>query len=332
MFFLLQKNSNFANLFARVRWNILKGQMISAILNSRLSKVQQSFCRYMYILVAGCLLLMPDMVMGSYGQHFIRVSGAFSYARDFSRGNTGPYYDVPATPDAARGWVGQGRSESVTRSIGMSPQLGVGYRYKYKSLIVDAGISAEYRSTTNGLHPIIDLQAAEQDTTTGLSLTAHYTWNERVGKSKYIGIGLPVMIGGEWNRFYIMGGAKINLDVWSNVYETGLYSYRAKFDRYPDMVIDIPGHGIVENKPYRSEAHLSGVLWDVRACGELGFRLNKDQEYDILPSREPARFYLALFAEYAFMARAEHYSPLLVGLRFTALLPIPEPKPCMCEQ
>lgn len=264
------------------------------------------------------------------GQHFIRLSGAFSYARDIARAQTGPGFEVPASPQDARTWVGAGRNESLTRSNGISPALGIGYRYKYRHLILDLGLNAEYRYTMNGLYDIIDVQANETDESTRLQLVGHYTWRDRSTRMQNAGIGIPVMIGAEWSKFYMMAGAKFNMDVWNSVRENGLYSYRAEFDRFANILVNIPEHGVVENEPYVSGHSQTGFSWDVRACAELGFRLNPDEGYST-SSKKAARYYLGIFGEYAFLAATGHYSPVTAGVRFTVLLPLSTKKQCICE-
>ena len=262
------------------------------------------------------LLLMGSMVSNVYARHFIRFNVDFSYARDFARKDA----QIPAgeemSLDDAKQWIGAGSAEAISSSVGWSPAAGFGYRYMYKAFVLDLGLGLEYRYRTNRPYAISHVVAPGTDDT-GEPYTGTHTWDNRRTTMQHVGVNLPIMLGADIKGFYFLLGLKANIDIWGRTQEDGAYTMTAKYDRYMDEWENVAGHGFVTDADYETSPIAAGAAWDIRACGEIGYRFCQN-------------YCAGAFVEYGFAGSANHYLPLLAGLRLTALIPLPEKKICMC--
>lgn len=275
------------------------------------------------------LCVLFGILMPVQGVHYIRFNADFSYARDFA----GKDMTAPSGPsmslDAARAWVGAGMPEPISRSNGFAPGVGVGYRFAYQWLLVDAGFGCEYRVRNNTPYDIANVKADHVDDT-GEPYVGTHTWDGRHTELQHIGVHMPVMVGIEMMRIYAMAGVKANMDVWGVTRENGQYTMTGKYTRFMDEFENVAGHGLVTDQKYETSAVAESFAWDLRACAEVGYCIYGDGKKSKYSSKVQPRYYVGAFAEYAFMGSAKHYLPLLAGIRLTALLPMPEAKKCNC--
>ena len=219
-------------------------------------------------------------------QHAFRFSADFSYARD-----------IPV------------------QSNGFAPGLSIGYRYKYRHFIVDLGVGAQYRYRVNKLETLTNIVENELDEV-GTPYTGHHIWDKRKDQKQNIGVNIPLRFGGEWNKLYFLVGAKFNVDIWGNSKEKGLYTLLADYERYMDPMTDMPLHGFVLDEPYTNDAVSSRLGWDLRVCGEIGYKLSKI-------------YSVGAFVE-AGVVSSTDVKPLLIGARLNILLRGKEKRRCMC--
>lgn len=280
--------------------------------------------------MAGVLLLLVAGVVFSYAhaRHYVRVNADFSYARDNYRADRGPAFIEAVSLEEAQGWIGSGRTESLAASNGFAPALGVGYRFVHKMFLLDVGLGMEYRYRINRPYDVSDVKKDAVDET-NMPYVGCHTWNNRETRFQNLGITLPVMVGLEWRRLYAMAGVRANVDVWGTARETGEYSLRGDYEMFMNSFVNIPVHGFVADEPYRHSVALS-MGWDVRVCAEIGYCLNGTDSRNSYRRKQQAQYYIGAFAEYAVVTAKEHYTPLLVGLRLTALLPVAEKPACKC--
>lgn len=273
---------------------------------------------------------MLPSVLSVSGENFIRLNADVSYARDMSRANTGAPFMEELSLQQALGWIGSGQYESLRSSNGFAPAIGVGYRFQRRAFILDLGLGVEYRHRFNKMYPIEEVLAPEIDEK-NWELESHNTWKERQGSLQHLGLNLPLMVGGEWSGFCVLAGVKANFDVWGKGDENGLKTKYGVYKQTDDPIFIRDKHGFYTDKPYQENSVASAMQWNIRACLELGYRLTKEKKSKkaYQQSAEP-RYYLSLFAEYSVAGSQNTYLPLLAGVRFTALLPIPEEPICKC--
>ena len=268
--------------------------------------------------------------MSAAARNYIRFNADFSYARDLSRSGVGPSYIAEITPAQALEWVGSGRTESLKGSNGFAPAIGVGYRYMHHLFLLDLGLGLEYRYCINRPYDISDAQEAGIDSQQ-YPYIGHYYWTDRAIHCQHMGVTLPVMAGAEIKHIYFMAGVKAGIDIWSSSKEKGAYSMQAEYERYMNVLINIPGHGIVEKDPYSmAPMKAASMAWNIRACAEIGYRFGDAEGQKFNTQKMEPRYYIGAFAEYGFIGTGGAYLPLLTGVRLTALLSLPEPHECKC--
>ena len=258
--------------------------------------------------------------------HYIRVSADFSYAREFANGGTAIDAADAMTYNAARSIVGSGMTEKGLSGNGFAPGIGVGYRLVYNHFLFDVGLGAEYRQAwlrPTALTQVYEPAKDEQ----GYDYTGHHTWTERRCMIKHAGISLPVMLGGEWDKFYFLAGIKLNADIWGRSSEWGNYSLEADYDRYMNSFVDMPNHGYVSNEPYADEPVVLPSAVQLRACAEIGYCVYGAENGRYRKQRS-TKVYVSAFGEYSVLGTADTYMPLLIGARVTALIPLPQKTKC----
>ena len=275
------------------------------------------------------LLFLCCMAAQVSAVHYIRFNADFSYARDFASRDAKVPVGAEMTLDQAHGWIGAGLQEPLLKSNGGSPALGVGYRFAYKWLLVDAGLGVEYRIRSNQPYDVAGVKADQVDDT-GEPFVGTHTWSNRRMIQQNVGVHVPVMVGMEMKRIYALVGVKADVDLWGTTREKGGYTMTGKYVRFADEFEDVAGHGLVTNQPYETSAVAEGMAWNIRACAEVGYCIFGDGKKSKFSTKMQPRYYVGAFAEYAFTGSAKNYLPLLAGVRLTALLPMPEAKKCNC--
>lgn len=276
------------------------------------------------------LLCVGGIVSDCAARNYIRFNADFSYARDLSRSGVGPSFIEEMTPEIAMEWIGSGMTESLRGSNGFAPAVGAGYRYMHNLFLLDLGLGVEYRYCINRPYDISDARKEGIDTQQYPYIGYHY-WTSRAIHYQHMGVTVPVMMGAEIKKIYFMAGVKAGIDIWGSSKEKGAYSMQAEYERYMDVLVNIPGHGIVEKEPYTMESvNNAAVQWNVRACAEIGYCIGGATERKYNSRKMEPRYYVGAFAEYGFVGAQGAYLPLLAGVRLTALLSLPEPQECKC--
>ena len=230
------------------------------------------------------------------------------------------------TYNAARSIVGSGMTEKGLAGNGFAPAAGVGYRLVYNHFLLDVGLGVEYRQAW--LRPTALTQVYEQATDEqGYAYTGHHSWTERRSVMKHVGLNLPVMLGGEWDKFYFLAGVKLNADIWGRSSEQGYYSLEATYDRYMDPFTDMPNHGYVTNEPYTCDQVVLPMAVQLRACVEAGYCVY-GADSGRYRRQKSTKVYVSVFGEYSVIGTPDTYMPLLVGARVTALIPLPQKTKC----
>ena len=262
-------------------------------------------------------------------EHFIRLSAEGSYVHDFARSDAQMHEGEKMSLDEARAWIGAGWSEPILKSNGGSPAIGVGYRYMYKALVLDLGFGAEFRIRNNQPYDIANVKADHIDDT-GEPFLGTHSWCNRHTTMQNVGVHIPVIIGFEVRRFYLLAGIKANIDVWGTIAEKGAYTLTGKYYRYMDEWENVEGHQFVTDEPYETKSVNQSVGWDLRACGEIGYCVYGGGRKAKGSTKATPRYNLGAFVEYSFAGADRQYLPLLAGVRLTILLPLPEEKKCNC--
>jgi len=283
--------------------------------------------RRIHILMTAGILMLVSVCAYPF-DHYIRVSGDFSYARDCAHGGIAWDNTAQVSLQDALAVIGSGAMEKGVSGNGFAPALGVGYRLAHNHFLFDVGLGGEYRQTWLKPHDLTNAYARGKDEE-GLIYMGHHQWRERRSVLRHAGLTLPVTIGGEWDEWFFLAGVKGAVDIWGRSEEQGLYTLDGAYDRYMNAFEGMPNHGFVTDEPYRCEPKSQAVSISLRACAEVGYCVYgaSDGRYK---RKQTVKVYVSAFGEYGVLTSKEAYAPFLLGARVTMLVPLPVKRECTC--
>lgn len=234
--------------------------------------------------------------------------------------------------------------------------IGFGYEYRYDHFILDLGPEFRIFSSMDRITfpaPYDVLMMAD-----GYNQIKHYTFSNPMNENHIAGqVMLPVMLGGTWDKFYFMGGAKVGYTL------LGTYSQQSRVtttitdaQAYDPDWGNMPTHNITTDQPYSANGRNNYGL-DLAVSAELGLKLNgfMGDEWNAANKerKHPIHMRLAVFADYGVLSlshpqqgpiaaadeqqihtRSLHTSDwakgplnsLMVGVKFTAMFQMNKPQ------
>lgn len=235
--------------------------------------------------------------------------------------------------------------------------IGVGYEYKYDHFILNLG--PEFRIFSS-MDKITFPSAYDVSILTPeYSQTKHYTFSDPLKENHIVGqVMLPVMVGGSWEKWYFLAGAKFGYSILGSYRQSGsLTTSITDESAYDPNWTDMPNHGAVTNAGYSMSGKNSYGL-DMAVTAEIGLNINSflSKEWN---ERNNARRYpwymrAAVFVDYGvknlalsqegpiavadentITTRSLHTSEwakgsmnsLMLGVKFTALMQMNKPQP-----
>ena len=233
--------------------------------------------------------------------------------------------------------------------------LGLGYEYRYDHFILDAG--AEFRMFTSldkVTFPSTYQVALMAD---GYNQTMNYTFGDPFRENHVVGQAMvPLMLGGRWDTWYFLIGAKAGYTVLGNYSQKGTYTTTITDNEAQDPNWQDISHGTVTDAPYAQKGKI-GYGLDVTASAEVGVNLNgllsQDWNSRNNARKHPVHMRLAAFVDYGVLSmgqaqegpmaivdesgissRSLHNSywangrlnSLLAGVKFTVLLQMNKPQ------
>lgn len=250
---------------------------------------------------------------------------------------------------------------------------GLGFLYELRAgnhFLLDVGVGGNTGWTRfkvpdakYTLHNMIDSEGEVFD----------YVYDVRTRKDAYWNTSLqvPLLVGGQWGKFYFLAGAKFDMVLLSQTTVKASISTIGDYPRYIDPLHNIPSQGFVEAMPWQQKG-TAVFLPTVLASAEIGMRLGpvyKETGYDV--PKQKIQYRLAVFADYGVldahkagsspllhvpatynvenptqgvvatdvMTSAEmqalhgQFRPFMVGVKFTMLFRLPEKKACViCKE
>lgn len=235
--------------------------------------------------------------------------------------------------------------------------IGVGYEYKYDHFILNLG--PEFRIFTSQDNITFPTPYDVSMMGDGYNQTKHYTFTSTMRENHTVGqVMLPIMVGGKWDKWYFMAGAKVGYTLLGNyTQKSTLTTTITDHDAYDPIWEDMANHGAVSDAPYAQKSKNNYGL-DVALSAEAGIHINgflsKEWNERNMAGKHPFSMRLGAFVDYGVMnlaktpegpmaiadensitTRSLHTSEwangrlnsLLVGIKFTALLQMNKPQP-----
>lgn len=218
--------------------------------------------------------------------------------------------------------IGYANNLSQKESNGVATNVGLGYRLSYRHFLFDVGVGGQYMYTDDKLDDItVTLPGTDEE---GVDYMGCHTWNHRIDRVQCAQISVPVVVGGEWNKFNFLLGAKMTVPVWTHSQVGGLYSLEGVYTRYIEPFENMPRHGYVQDQAYKDPVRQGDKSFDLRVVANVNYRVAKWQYY-----RRSNVCYVGIFAEYS-VWHQQNRTPFVVGAKVTFLGWLKEKDPCHC--
>lgn len=250
---------------------------------------------------------------------------------------------------------------------------GLGFVYELRAgdhFLLDAGVGANSAWTRFKvpdqqyvLHNMVDKNGEVFDYI--------YAVNHRRDAYWVTSVQVPLLVGGQWGRFYFLAGAKFDMALLTDVTMKADISTMGDYKQGKPLVHNIPAQGFKDDMPWEQKERLA-LKPNVTASLELGCRLGeiyKEKGFDV-PSQK-VQYRIAVFADYGLldphvatdkplmhvpatyntkaplsgleatdvMSSKEmtdmhaFFNTVMVGVKFTVLFQLPKSKSCvMCRE
>lgn len=232
--------------------------------------------------------------------------------------------------------------------------LGIGYEWNRERFLLQTGVDFSCLGSNWQVEPFVHevpMVDSEGDAFTG---RFHFNENRDINTLGYLNI--PLLVGGQFGRFYFLAGGKAGLNLFGTSRVENVVNATAVYDEFIGEFEDMPNHGLSEQLAEADYAVQMGV--NVAVSAELGwtwlpapekksqwiYRLGFVVDYgvlNVLPGGASEEMVLALSdAPYRpvlnSLARTSQFAgsavhPFFVGVKFTALFNFKHRWDCHCE-
>lgn len=168
-------------------------------------------------------------------------------------------------------------------SLGFGSGVGVNYELKVDNFLFSVGVTGTYARSTFTSSKLLSINMNDGDseghapTVDGVRGDFVYTYDFYKRKDTYSNVTLqvPLMVGGTWNRFYFLVGAKYEtFSLWAN------WKASAEFNSYGEYssvmaprLEHMPEHGFFDGEKLQQPAIKTSFMQNVLASAELGWWL-----------------------------------------------------------
>lgn len=196
---------------------------------------------------------------------------------------------------------------SAHNNIGTGARVGVGYRYRYSALLLQAGVEGQYGYMTHSLDTHNDTIAWPVN---GLNSSKIISLNQRTNIYRQASVAVPLLVGAEMGSAYVLAGVKPAVSVWgsaqSMAHRTSWLDYYGQID------------GTTEDELVRANLETTEPMawqWQVYAHAELGWQFSTSRWHGSY-ARSSWEGAWALWADYGLLGQ----HTLAVGVKMAVLL------------
>lgn len=251
--------------------------------------------------------------------------------------------------------------EESKYAIGGGGGAGFGYELQHKHFLLDIGVGFEYGATNTYMHPytidIAGLVDSEGDTYTG-----HFTFDQRRDNSNLGYVNIPLLMGGRFNHFYFLVGAKLGVNLIYNASIQSDVTVKGTYDKYLGLWENMPNHNFGTTE-LATESPIAFNSIDLKGSLEMGYRFDIKKPNEWSPT-SPVSFRIGGFIDYGILnansginnygyatvpengdvgqismnhvfvsnlAEEKLINNFFVGVKFTILFRMPSPKDCRCD-
>lgn len=159
------------------------------------------------------------------------------------------------------------RLAETSPRIGYGGLAGVEWFWQWKLLTVEAGLQVAYTVANTAL-PDESLRFNMHDTQ-GKPFVYQGEITDRRESFPSLDLQIPLLVGLEYKRFYLSAGPIIVYTATGRMRQSAYLTTTGDYDRYYELLEDMPNHGFSDLQPVNSQTRLSSGL-DVRVHAETG--------------------------------------------------------------
>ena len=188
--------------------------------------------------------------------------------------------------------------EESKYAIGGGGGAGFGYELQHKHFLLDIGVGFEYGATNTYMHPytidIAGLVDSEGDTYTG-----HFTFDQRRDNSNLGYVNIPLLMGGRFNHFYFLVGAKLGVNLIYNASIQSDVTVKGTYDKYLGLWENMPNHNFGTTE-LATESPIAFNSIDLKGSLEMGYRFDIKKPNEWSPT-SPVSFRIGGFIDYGIL-------------------------------
>ena len=239
----------------------------------------QSVRRYILIVFAAlyCLCASAYTKLTPETTHFIGLWGGLGYS----------------------GWLHS--MDDIKPLSGVAPSVGVGYRLLHNGFVFQTGLEGQY-TWVKGKIPDMNRQVWMDDhDIPNEQFQMNVTFSDYSDVTQTMNVQVPVLLGCEYKRFYMLAGMTVGASVFANAKSQATMTTQGQYERYIGMMEDIPNHGF-ETAKVKSGTRQVNMGVNLLAHLEVGARLDKfNPNTGYHHQKHTYRLYLGAFAEYGLL-------------------------------
>lgn len=185
-------------------------------------------------------------------------------------------------------------------STGMNTNLGIDYRLYHNTFLFSIGVEGMYELNANQMKDhdeVIPMMDTEGDL---------FNMHVHVDKSRdlahMVNVNIPLLMGGEWGRFYFMVGPKVAINVYGATSSSAMVTTYGEYDRAYDDFYNMPNHQFINGQYVGSASMKMAWNFNILAHAEIGGRIGhmfKHKQFRINPDK--VRMYLAAYVDFGLL-------------------------------
>ena len=213
------------------------------------------------------------------------------------------------------------KNNEVSNLGGFGGIVGLGYGYKYNHFILEVGLEFDYKRSlskysdfrmqvgkfidentgqeipidtkiTSEMHPIVEGGFVHTEYNAESRFVMRYNFTDLQDFYKICYVNIPLRVGGTFDGFYFLGGAKIGLNILSYAETSGKHSSTGYFPQDIGYLSEMPHHSFVKNQTGSDNTRFNGKLnLNLALSAEVGVNF-------ILSNTLLQELRLAVFADY----------------------------------
>lgn len=190
---------------------------------------------------------------------------------------------------------------SYKNSMGVAGAAGLVYDLQAGHFIMDLGVGARYGLTSFNQSSNAQIEMADQLDKDGQRFTYVYDMKDRKDQYTDLSLQVPVLLGGQWGRFYCLAGVKANLSLLTQAKSKAKLTTWGEYTEF-DHFTNMPEYQFFTDYNYNLPNNTPNFNFNLDASAEIGARLGfytTKTGWDV--PKVKTQYRLALFADYGLL-------------------------------